>query len=224
MRDQLCTHWPLNSAAQIDSASAALRAVLRLWDRAAELSGANRDSRSGCLDPSLAVDDARGDVLMLQAAVVPDSVQRLRLALSTLADDFEKISHWLVKSAQDTCDAKKMTEHAYAKLTILRDDHRVIARDWLGADMNALIAWLLHRAVGVINRLDLSPDAIAADLLSTGSYKPAIESAAVMLERAGALAAETELFVDNFDRQWRGLRDQMASVIAMSPAAAAPAR
>ena len=224
MPDQLCTHWPLNSVTQIQAAGAALRSVLELWDRAADLSGASRDSRSGCLDPSVAVDDMRGDVLMLRAAVVPDSVQRLKLAVSTLAEDFEKISRWLGKSAQDTCDVTKVTEHAYTKLSILRDDHRVIARDWLGADMNALIAWLLNRAVGVINRLDLSPDAIAADLQGTGSYKPAIESAAAMLERAATLAAETELFVDNFDRQWRGFRDQMASVIAMSPAATALAR
>ena len=224
MPDQSCTHWPLNSVTQIQAAGAALRSVLELWDHAADLSGASRDSRSGCLDPSVAVDDMRGDVLMLRAAAVPDSVQRLKLALSTLAEDFEKISRWLGKSAQDTCDAKKVTEHAYTKLTLLRDDNRAIARDWLGADMNALIAWLLNRAVGVINRLDLSPDAIAADLQGTGSYKPAIESAAAMLERAATLAAETELFVDNFDRQWRGFRDQMASVIAMSPAATALAR
>ena len=221
-QQQVCSHWPLNAAVQLQAASATVRSVLDVWERAAEHARAARIRQAGCLDLAVAEGDPQLDILLLHAALLPDKAHALTLALHALAADFEKISAWLIRSGQSTCNGKKAADEAYARLAVMRDDHRVIARDWLAADMNALIAWMLRRAVRVLERMDFAHVEIASDLLGARAYQAPITSVAALLDQAGVLAHEAAAFVDNFDRQWGGLRELMTTVIASSPLADAP--
>jgi hypothetical protein len=46
----------------------------------------------------------------------------------------------------------------------LGDRHRIIANDWQAASMSSLAGRLLHRAVDVLDRVDLAPAAPRTDL------------------------------------------------------------
>ena len=72
------------------------------------------------------------------------------------------------------------------------------------------------RAVGVLDRVELTPAAISADVAGQRSYTLVVQLAAEMLERAAALAAQSALFVADFDKRWHLLRQQMSSATSVN--------
>ncbi len=220
IRARFCAHWPLHGPDSIRAAAATLRALSQVWDRAEELIEISRFDPVACLDVSVVdVDGMQLDILLLKGAQVPDGAQALAQNLADLAHDYVSVREWLARSAQSTCDGVKDAGLADARPMLLRDDHRVIARDWLGADMNALLGWLLQRAAAILLSVDLSPDAIHSDLLGARAFKAPLLAAASLLERASGLAVECAAFVEDFDRRWLAMRDAAAAAAALYPVA-----
>ena len=216
----ICGHWPLDAPGRIQAAALDLHALSTAWDRAHDLLGGEACGYHACLDVAvIPLDDVQYDVVLFQAALVPDKVQAIVLALSALEQDFGSVKEWLVSSARDACRAK---EGADVGLTVVRDDHRVIARDWLAADMNAMIAWLLRRAIRTLMRMDLSPDAVRADILGARHYQGALRAVAAILERAALLALQSAAYVEGFNHQWLELRGHVAFANALCPLSEAP--
>ena len=215
----VCGHWPLDGTGRIQAAALALRALSKAWDGARDLLEDGGSGRCVCLDVAVVpLDDAQFDVLLFQAARVPDGVQAIAMALSTLERDFGSVKKWLMGSAQAACLAKAGVGTAGEELgPLVRDDHRVIARDWLAADMNAMIAWLLRRAIRVLKSMDLSPDSVKSDLLGARHYQVALLAVAAILERAAVLALECAACVEDFNHRWMALRTHVAAANALYP-------
>ncbi len=213
-QERSCAHWPLEGAAQIQAAAQFLQVLAEIWTPDGFLA---MPRHAGCIDLDLLASETPSAALAQRLASFPAQMQAQKLALRALADDFAKISAWLAKAAGYSWDAAKDVRQKLGLAAALGESHRVIAKDWLAADMNALIATLLRRAVGVLDRVDLAPGAINTDLAGQRAFGPFIRLASDMLERAAALAREAALFVDEFDRRWHQFRQQAAVAVAVSP-------
>ena len=215
-RDSICMHWPLDGATKIHAASLSLTVMAGLWAGAHAHSRAWSHILPRCIDVEQASTQAEADLLRLRVAAMSAEIQRVALGTRALAQDFLKIGEWLAGAAGSAWDATQAARHTLGLASTLGDNHRLIAKDRLAADMNALIAWLLRQALKLLDRMDLNPDAIAADLVGIRSYGEFLQSAAEMLDRAAALANESELFVEDFDQRWHNFRDRIAAAVALS--------
>lgn len=214
--DRICMHWPLNGAPKIQALSRSLAVLAGHW------AGAHADAKSWnhllprCIDVEQAGPQAESDVLRLRATAMCAEIQRIKLLTRSLVEDFQKIGEWLARAAGSTWDAGKTVRRALSLASTLGESHRVIAKDWLAADMNSLVAWLLRQALKLLDRIEMTAEAIVADLVDTRVYGDILQSAAEILDHAAAIANESELFVQDFDRRWRSFRDQIATVVALS--------
>ena len=214
--DRACTHWPMDGVAKIQAASRALLVIAELWEHGETLAKSRPVRPVGCIDVATFGAGPQADVMMLRAAALPDEIGALKLAIRGQSEEFERISAWLVRAARTTRVAAKAAQRPLGLVAVLSEDHRVIAKDLVAADMNALVSTLLGEALRVLDCLQLSADAINADLLGERAYEAFLHTAAEMLDRAGALATESAVFVEDVDRQWRAFRVQIATVVALS--------
>ena len=214
--DRICMHWPLDGAPKIHALSGSLAVLAGHW------AAAHADAKSWnhllprCIDVEQAGPQAASDVLRLRATAMCAEIQRIKLCTRALVEDFQKIGEWLARAAGSTWDAGKTVRRALSLAATLGESHRVIAKDWLAADMNSLVAWLLGQALKLLDRIDLTAQAIVADLVDGRVYGDILQSAAELLDHAAAIANESELFVQDFDRRWRSFRDRIATVVALS--------
>ena len=215
-RDGICMHWPLDGATKIHAASLSLSAMAGFWAGAHAHARAWSHVLPRCIDVEQASTQAESDLLLLRVAAMVTEIEQVAHDTRALAQDFQKIGEWLASTAGSAWEATQSARRALGLASTLGDNHRLIGKDRLAADMNALIAWLLRQALKLLDRMDLTPEAIAADLVGIRSYGDLLQSAAEMLDRAAELANEAELFVDDFDQRWRGFRDRIASVVALS--------
>jgi len=182
-----CSHWPMNAPDGIRAASAALQDLVRLWDHAERLLPETDPARVDARESgNVRVEEIEFDLLLLKLALVPDAALAINKALLDLAEQFAAVTQWLMRSAQASCDAVQRAPHQAQGQALLRDDHRVIARDWLSADMNAAIARALLRASRVLASMDLSPRAIHEDLLGSRSFRAPLQAAAQQVFVNGA--------------------------------------
>ena len=214
--DRACTHWPMDGVAKIQAASRALLVMAELWEHGETLAKSRQVRPAGCIDVASFGAGPQADVMMLRAAALPDEIEALKLAMRGQAEEFERISAWLVRAARTTRVAAKAAQRPLGLVAVLSEDHRVIAKDLVAADMNALVATLLGEALRVLDCVEPNASAINADLLGARAYEAFLHTAAEMLNRAGALATESALFVEDVDRQWRAFRVQIATVVALS--------
>ena len=105
---------------------------------------------------------------------------------------------------------------------LLGERHRIIANDWLAANMR-LIATLLDRAADILDQVDFTPAALRADLAG-----PAERRAAPLGRRARQpcrrpLQRLRRLVNDN-ERRWRVFRERVATIVESSGREDAPVR
>lgn len=213
-----CPHWPMNAPDGIRAASVALHELVQLWERAERLLPVpNRSGAVGSESEGMPGNAIDVDLLLLKASLAPDTVRAITLALVELAEQFSTVTRWLMRSAQSSYESVQRVRYQQQVLAVLRDDHRVIARDWLGADMNAAVARLLLRAAQVLTSEDLSQRAIHDDLLGSRGLRVPLQAACEMLERAGVLASDCTAFVRSFDEQWLALRGEISSTMTLYP-------
>ncbi len=109
-------------------------------------------------------------VLFMEGEPTPTELTRLIRDLRTIGADGEETGAWLATAMGATWDAA-LALTVYPELAdLLGDRHRIIANDWQAATMSSLAGRMLVRAADLLDRLDLTPASIRADLGSTRSY------------------------------------------------------
>ena len=218
-RDRICMHWPLYGATRIHATARSLAVLARSWGGA----DADQNAWNHLLPRFIDVGQVappEADPMRLRAAAMSAEIQQIKLVTRALVEDFQKVGEWLARAAGSTWNTAKTVRRTIALASTLDEDHRVVAKDWLAADMNCLIAWLLRQAIQLLDRLELTPEAIETDLLGARCYRDVLQSAAGMLDHAAILTNESELFVVEIDQRWRAFRDHIARVVALSKVAA----
>jgi hypothetical protein len=138
----------------------------------------------------------------------------MKRELATRAGDMETIGEWLANAMEQSWAIVGALAKYPQLADVLGERHRIIANDWLSADMQLLIGRLLRRAIELLEMVDFGAEAVRADLGERRSYPPLLFSASELLDRASDLMAESATLVHDNDRRWRVFGDRVAQLLA----------
>jgi hypothetical protein len=153
-------------------------------------------------------------VLFMEGGGEPVELSHMKRDLRTMGDDSIEIGTWLASAMEATWDAA-IALIGYPQLAdLLGDRHRIIANDWQAASMCALAGRLLHRAVDVIDPIDLSPSAVREDLADARSDARFLHSAVELIGHAADLLSDSAGLVHDNERRWRVFRERVVEITA----------
>ena len=135
-------------------------------------------------------------------------------AVGSLSQEFQRACVWLAQATRSGWDGTQLDRPPRGVSSVLSEPHRIIVQDWFLSDTAYLTGWLLHRVVGQLQALVDAPDHAHAPASATLSCTHALDQAAGMLERAGALAGECIAFAEQSRRRWRALCEQIDEALA----------
>ena len=212
---RLCVHWPKDGAAHIEAGARAVRVMAGLWAHGARAAAAPI-ARSGCIDLETLACASAADAPLPHLPSLAGQIQTQKLALRGLADDYATISAWLARAAGSSWDAAKAARQSLGLALVLGEGQRLITKDWLAADINALIAAMLRRSANLLDRLELTTSAIEADLAGPCAFGRQLSRVAELLDCATSLARNAAVFVGEFDQRWQAIRHQVADAVALT--------
>lgn len=136
-----------------------------------------------------------------------------------MADDFVETGEWLASAMEATWETAAVLIE-YADLAdLVGDRHRIIVNDWQAASMSVLAGRLLHRAVDVLDRLDLSPPGLRADIEGPRASPRFVHSAVELMDRAADLLSDSAGLVHDNERRWRVFHERVAAITDREPGA-----
>jgi hypothetical protein len=153
-------------------------------------------------------------VLFMEGEGTPTEIVHLVRDLRTVADDFVAAGRWLASAMEAAWDVAAGLLAVDELADLLGDRHRIIANDWLAADMQALVARLLGRAADVLDRVDFTPSALRLDLADRRVAPRLLYSAAELIDRAADLCSESAGLVHDNERRWRTFRARVEALAA----------
>ena len=87
----------------------------------------------------------------------PAELTHLIRDLRTTADEYAGTGEWLADAMQASWDVAAALVDVAGLEDVLGDRHRIIANDWLAANMSSLIAASLVRAADILDDIDFAP-------------------------------------------------------------------
>jgi hypothetical protein len=151
-------------------------------------------------------------VLFMEGEGEPAEITRLVRDLRSTAADFAATGDWLAAAMQASWDVASALVDVDGLGDVLGERHRIIANDWLAADMSALVARLLTRASEILARVDFTPHALRADLAGARRAPDVLHSAAELVNRAADLCSESAGLVNDNERRWRVFRERVVAL------------
>ena len=91
--------------------------------------------------------------------------------------------------------------------------HRIISNDWLAAHEQSLVATMLARAADMLDRVDLTPAALRADLAGARVAPRRLTAAAEVVSRAADLCCLAAELVHDNERRWRVTRERTEQLV-----------
>jgi hypothetical protein len=187
---RVCTHWPLEGVVRIHAAATTLGTTAHQW--------------------------MLPEVSAPQALRLLEDVRLTRACVAGLLQEFRRVGDWLVRGNGPARAPDGQPVHLRGLAASLGEDHRLLTKDRLAADMNGLVAWLLHQVVQMLDHLPLRAGQDEADLLDMPAYGDTLRGASDALEHAAQVADMSERFVEELDLRWHHLREQVTLAVALS--------
>jgi len=209
-------HWPLDGASRIRAAARSLLLLSSQWARARDANSSRWGPEVGCIDPTAWRDVAEADVLDASATAAAQEIESIVSSMSGLADDFATSSRWLANSVMLTWDGTQVERAARPFPVLLGEGHRLLAKESLACDANAMLAWLLRRALRGFDSEDWTMPAISADLRAACSLEAKLQDAADAFARAGAFAADAPCLLEELDRRLQSLRQLASNAVVLA--------
>jgi hypothetical protein len=153
-------------------------------------------------------------VLFMEGEGEPAEITHLVGHLRATADDFEAGGKWLADAMAASWEVANTLTSIDGLGDLLGERHRVIANDWLAANMQSLVARLLHRAADILDHIDFTPAALRADLAASRHTVGLLHSTAELINRAADLCSDSAGLVNDNERRWRVFRERAASILA----------
>jgi hypothetical protein len=205
---------PLGQAHEIQRFSRVLKALAAHWSKV-------EPSDHGVSSPFAGAEDlnppglvAESGFLFMEEGGEPAEIGQMKRELTTRAGDMETIGGWLANAMEQSWAVAGALAKYPQLADVLGERHRIIANDWLSADMQLMIGRLLRRANDLLEEIDFRVEAVRADLAERRSYWPLLYSASELLDRASDLMAESATLVHDNDRRWRVFGDRVAQLLA----------
>jgi hypothetical protein len=155
-------------------------------------------------------------VLFMEGEGEPPELTHLIRDLRTTAEEYAGTGDWLANAMQASWDIAAALADIEGLEDVLGDRHRIIANDWLAADMSGLIARLLARGADILDKVDYSPTALRVDLAGPRRSAALLHSAAEIVNRAADLCSDSAGLVNDNERRWRTFRRQVTSIAGKS--------
>ena len=201
--EEFYSQAPLTSAVEVQAHSRVLKALASRW-RTVEPTGHRIASPyAGAEDLNAPGLTEESGVLFMEGEAEPAEIVAMKRDLGVLAEDMERTGTWLASAMEQSWGVAGSLA-AYPSLAdLLGERHRIIANDWQAAQLQGLVARILRRALELLDRLDLSPEAIRADLAGERVDLAYLYSASELLDRASDLIVESTVLVHDNERRWR---------------------
>jgi hypothetical protein len=106
---------------------------------------------------------------------------------------------------------------------VMGERHRIISNDWLSAHMQSLIGTLLARSADMLERVNLTPAAVRADLAGSRVASRRLYAATEIIARAADLCCESAQLVHDNERRWRVTRERTEQLVQAMTAGAGQA-
>ena len=151
-------------------------------------------------------------VLFMEGEGRPAELDELLRDLRSAADGSQAIGEWLAAAMDASWAMADSLVGIDGLADLLGERHRIIANDWRAADMNRMIARLLRRAADIVDRTNLTPVAIRADLAADRVTPRRLFSAAELIDHAADLYSDSAGLVHDNERRWRGFRARVVEL------------
>ena len=149
-------------------------------------------------------------VLFMEGEGQPAEITHLIRHLRATADDFAATGEWLGNAMHASWDVAAALIDVDGLGDLLGERHRIIANDWLAADMQTLVSRLLRRAADIVDHVDFAPTALRADLAGPRRAAGLLHAAAELINRAADLCSDSAGLVNDNERRWRVFRERVA--------------
>ena len=152
-------------------------------------------------------------VLFMEGEGEPAELTHLVRHLRSTADDFAATGEWLHHAMNVSWDVAAALIDIDGLGDLLGERHRIIANDWLAADIQTLVARLLRRAADILDHIDFTPAALRADLAGPRRAAGLLHAAAELINRAADLCSDSAGLVNDNERRWRVFRQRVSEII-----------
>lgn len=207
---------PLRQAEDVLRASRTLKALADRWS-SLEVSAepaTDAPAYSGCDDLNDLTAIETSGVLFMEGPNEPAEITKLKGDLRAQADDGEQVGAWLKEAMSVSWQSAGALVQASPLADLLGERHRIIANNWLAADMSRLAAALLHRAVDILEAVDFAPGALRANLAGPRTTPGYLYSAAMLLDRAADLAVTSTTLTRDSEPAWRAWQTRVDTLRA----------
>ena len=210
--EEFYSQSPLRSAIAVQASSRALKALAARWGEvepngrriASPFAGAEDLNAPGLTEES--------GVLFMEGEGEPPEIASMRRDLAALADDLERTGAWLSAAMEQSWGVAGALAAYPGLADLLGERHRIIVNDWQAAQLQTLIARILRRALELLDRTDLRPDAVRADIGADRTVPSYLYSASELLDRGADLIAESAVLVHDNERRWRVFAGRVAEL------------
>ncbi len=203
---------PREQAVVVQRHSRALSALADRWSRV-------EVERIDALNPFEGAEDLNvgealqlDGILFMEGAAEPVELSRVKRDLRNMADDFVETGEWLASAMEATWETAAVLIEYTELADLVGDRHRIIVNDWQAASMSVLAGRLLNRAVDVLDRLDLSPPGLRADIEGPRASPRFVHSAVELMDRAADLLSDSAGLVHDNERRWRVFRERVETL------------
>lgn len=204
---------PREAAVRLQRHARTLQALADRWSTVAPASPTPFSPFEGAEDLNDLAAVQLDGVLFMEGEGRPAELDELVRDLRAAADGSQAIGEWLAAAMEASWALADTLVAIDGLADLLGERHRIIANDWRAADMNRMIARLLRRAADIVDRTDLTPAAIRADLAADRVTPRRLFSAAELIDHAADLYSDSAGLVHDNERRWRVFR---ARVVALT--------
>ena len=187
---RVCTHWPMEGVVRIHAAASTLGIIADQW------------LLPGVSSP--------------HALQLMEDVRRVRARVAGLVHEFQRVGDWLARGHAASRAPDNTPVNIRGLAASLAEDHRLLAKDRLAADMNGLVAWLLHQIVQMLDHLPVRATQGETDPPDRPVYGDMLRGASDALQHAAQVADASERFAEELDLRWHHLREQVTLAVALS--------
>jgi hypothetical protein len=156
------------------------------------------------------------EVSYLHAWRLLEDVHVARARVAGLLQEFQRVGDWLARGNGTVRASDSLVVKPRGLASSLAEEQRLLAKDRLTADMNGLVAWLLHQVVQMLDHLPLRTTQGETDLLDMPAYGDTLRGASDALQHAALVADASERFDEELDLRWHHLREQVTLAVALS--------
>src|SRR4051794_7158089 len=208
---------PREQAIELQRHARTLHALADRWSRPMPSHSPSRNPYEGAEDLNDRTAVELDGVLFLEGQGVPPELEHIQRELRIRGEETLATGDWMAAAMQTSWDAALALLDIAPLADLIGERHRIIANDWQAAGLNTVVGRLLQRAADILDRMDLTPASVRADLAGEARFPHLLHCTAELIDRAADLLSESAGLVHENERPWRIFHDRVAALLAAQP-------